>query len=134
MELAQHSHPGISLLVVDDDHVTLEVLTLMISKKFPTATIYSANSGRTAVELFKKHKHAIVITDIQMPGMDGIEMASEIKVLKADTKFIVLTAYGNTNYQEKFSEIGCHDFLSKPIEFPRLYAAIESCIAEVNEH
>ena len=131
MEPLQHSSPVISILVVEDDRVTREVLDLMIPKKFPNVTIYSTENGRTAVELFKKHKPGIIITDIQMPEMDGIEMAGEIKAMKADTKFIVLTAYSNTSYYEKFNNVGFHDFLSKPIEFEKLYAAIENCIAEI---
>jgi len=131
MEPTQHSSPAITILVVEDDKVTREVLDLMIPRKFPNASIYSANNGRTGVELFRKHTPAIVITDIQMPDMDGIEMAGEIKAIKPDTKFIVVTAYGNTSYYEKFNKIGFHDFLSKPIEFAELYAAIETCLAEI---
>jgi YesN/AraC family two-component response regulator len=128
MEPFQHS---ISILVVEDDKVTREVIDLMIPKKFPNVTIYTSANGRTGVELFKKHAPGIVITDIQMPDMDGIEMAGEIKAIKPDTKFIVVTAYGNTSYYEKFNKIGFHDFLSKPIEFEKLYAAIGKCIAEI---
>jgi YesN/AraC family two-component response regulator len=103
----------------------------MIPRKFPKASIYSTNNGRAGVELFRKYTPGIVITDIQMPDMDGIEMAGEIKAIKPDTKFIVVTAYGNTSYYEKFNKIGFHDFLSKPIEFAKLYAAIETCLAEI---
>ncbi|KAF0220451.1 MAG: response regulator [Geobacteraceae bacterium] len=131
MEPSQHSSPAISILIVEDDKVTHEVLGLMIPKKFPDVTIYSSANGRMGVELFKEHAPGIVITDIQMPDMDGIEMAGEIKAIKPDTKFIVVTAYGNTSYYEKFNKIGFHDFLSKPIEFNKLYAAIEKCIAEI---
>ena len=133
MEPSQHSNSAISILIVDDDKVIREVLELMIPKKFPAAIVYSSDNGRTGVELFKKHNPGIVITDIQMPVMDGIEMAGEIKEIKADTKFIVVTAYSNTSYYEKFSNIGFHDFLSKPIEFAKLYAAIEGCIAETDD-
>ena len=131
MKPTQHSSPAISILAVEDDKVTREVLNLMIPRKFPDVTIYTTENGRTAVELFKKHKPEIVITDIQMPEMDGIEMAGEIKAIEADTKFIVVTAYSNTSYYEKFSNIGFHDFLPKPIEFDKLFAAIEKCIAEI---
>jgi YesN/AraC family two-component response regulator len=131
MKPTQHSSPAISILAVEDDKVTREVLNLMIPRKFPDVTIYTTENGRTAVELFKKHKPEIVITDIQMPEMDGIEMAGEIKAIEADTKFIVVTAYSNTSYYEKFNNIGFHDFLPKPIEFDKLFAAIEKCIAEI---
>jgi YesN/AraC family two-component response regulator len=131
MKPTQYSSPAISILAVEDDKVTREVLNLMIPRRFPDVTIYTTKNGKTAVELFKKHKPEIVITDIQMPEMDGIEMAGEIKAIEADTKFIVVTAYSNTSYYEKFNNIGFHDFLPKPIEFDKLFAAIEKCIAEI---
>jgi YesN/AraC family two-component response regulator len=131
MKPTQYSSPAITILIVEDDKVTREVLDLMIPRKFPNTSIYSTTNGRTGVELFRKYSPGIVITDIQMPDMDGIEMAGEIKAIKPDTKFIVVTAYGNTSYHEKFNKIGFHDFLSKPIEFAKLYAAIETCLAEI---
>ena len=103
----------------------------MITRKFPVIHIYFAENGMSGLQLFKEHTPEIVITDIQMPVMDGIEMAIEIKSIRPDTKFIVLTAYSDTGYYEKFREIGFHDFLAKPVEFDLLFAAIEKCIAEV---
>jgi YesN/AraC family two-component response regulator len=128
MEPAQNS---ISMLIVEDEKVILEVMGVMISRKFPDIAIYFAENGKVGVELFKIHTPEIVITDIKLPVMDGIEMAGEIKSLQNGTKFIVLTAFSNTGYYEKFNEIGFHDFLPKPIEFDKLFAAIETCIAEI---
>lgn len=127
------SHPQhqISILIVEDEKVIREVMDVMISRRFPDAAMYVAENGRVGVELFKKHTPEIVITDIQMPVMDGITMAVEIKSIHSGTKFIVLTAFSNTGYYEKFNEIGFHDFLPKPIEFDRLFVAIEACIVEI---
>ncbi len=128
MESERHA---ISLLVVEDDNTTREILGVIISHKFPDIPLYFAENGRRGVELFKAHTPEIVITDIQMPEMDGIEMAEEIKSIKSEIKLIVLTAYGTASYHEKFNCIGFNDFLTKPIEFIRLFAAIERCIAEI---
>ncbi|MGB9081792.1 MAG: response regulator [Desulfuromonadaceae bacterium] len=125
MEPSQHS---ISMLIVEDEKVIREVMDFMISRRFPDAAIYIAENGKVGLELFKEHMPEIVITDIQMPVMDGITMAVEIKSIHSETKFIVLTAFSNTGYYEKFNEIGFHDFLPKPIEFDKLYSAIETCI------
>jgi two-component system sensor histidine kinase/response regulator len=128
MEPSQHS---ISMLIVEDEKVTREVIVVMISRKFPDVATYIAENGKVGVELFKEHAPEIVITDIQMPVMDGIEMAGEIKSLNAGTKIIVLTAFDSTDFYEKFKEIGFHDFLPKPIDFGKLFAAIEKCLAEI---
>lgn len=125
------SQQPISMLIVEDDNVTREVIGIMLPRKFPGIDTYVAENGMIGLQRFKEHLSQIVITDIQMPVMDGIEMAIKIKSIKPDTKFIVLTAYSNTGYYEKFKEIGFHDFLAKPIEFDMLFAAIERCITEI---
>jgi len=132
-DCVEHSQPArdISILVVEDDRVTLDIISLMIAKKYPDVAVYSADRARAGLELFKKHAPEIVITDISMPEMDGIEMAGEIKAIKADTKFIVLTAFGDEIHFNKFRAIGFHDFFPKPIDFAKLYAAIEKCFAEL---
>jgi YesN/AraC family two-component response regulator len=83
------------------------------------------------LEIFKKHIPEIVITDISMPVMDGIQMAGEIRSLKDDTKFIVLTGYSETDYSGKISEFRIKEYILKPIVFKRLFAAIENCIDEI---
>lgn len=122
---------SISILIVEDEKVILEVMEVMVSRKFPDIAIYLAENGKVGVELYKIHTPEIVITDIKLPVMDGIQMAGEIKSMNRGAKFIVLTAFSNTSYYEKFNEIGFHDFLPKPIEFDKLFAAIEKCIAEI---
>ena len=131
MESRRSSRPALSLLIVEDDKLASEVTFIMVSQTFPNVTVYSAENGKMGVELFKKHNPDIVITDINMPGMDGIQMASEIKRINTDTKFIVLTGYSDKNYTKKFSEIGINDYIVKPIVFEKLFSSIERCIDEI---
>jgi YesN/AraC family two-component response regulator len=130
-DLMSHPQLSISILIVEDERVIREVMDVMITRRFPDAAVYVAENGEAGLELFIKHTPEIVITDIQMPVMDGIRMAVEIKSIQSGTRFIVLTAFSNTGYYEKFNEIGFHDFLPKPIEFDKLFAAIDACIAEI---
>lgn len=122
---------AISILIVEDEKLIHEVIGVMLSRKFPALALYFAENGKVGLELFKEHMPAIIVTDIQMPVMDGIEMAAAIKLIRPGIRFIVLTAYDNTGYYGKFREIGFHDFIPKPIEFDKLFAAIEKCLAEI---
>jgi len=131
MKSSLRSRTALSILCVEDDKEALKVLSRMIALKFPDITIHVAENGKLALELFKEQRPEIVITDINMPVMDGIQMAREIKAIKTDTKFIVLTGYSDKNYLEQFCEIGYSDYIMKPIAFGILFAAIEKCIAEV---
>ena len=67
------------------------------------------------------------MTDISMPGMNGIEMARAIRLLDASATYIVLTAYGNKSYFEQFKEIGYCAYLTKPVDFNELFEMIAMC-------
>ena len=119
-----------SRLFVDDDEVVRQSIGRMIVWKFPDATVYTAENGLIGLELFKEHTPEVVITDINMPVMDGVQMASKIKTMKTDTKLIVLTGYSDKNYLDRLSEIGIDDYIVKPIDLEELFAAIEKCRGE----
>ena len=119
----------LSILITEDDQTTLNILANLIRKKF-AVKVYPAEDGKMGLEVFKAHNPDIVITDINMPVMDGIEMAREIKLIKAGTRFIVLTGYSDRNYFDRFKEIGFKDFIMKPVDFSQLFPAIEKCLAE----
>lgn len=130
MEPLQKSGSAFSMLVAEDDKAAREALCLMIRKKFPDVTIYPAENGSVGLEIFNRHRPEVVVTDVNMPVMDGIRMSELIKEIQAETKFIVLTAYNEKIFFEKFSVIGFCAYILKPIEFRKLFAAIEKCIAE----
>lgn len=124
---------SISILLVEDDKEALNLLTVILAKKFPDVALYTSINGRTGLELFKTHTPDIVITDINMPEMSGAQMADKIRAIKPDTKFIVLT--GDTerlvlqDSVEKRFEPG-HNIM-KPVNFGVLFAAIEQCLADI---
>ena len=132
MESIHSSSSALSLLIVDDDISAIETLRLMIPMKFPDVIIYVAGNGKMGVELCKEHAPDIVVTDINMPEMDGIQMAEEIKSMKVDTKFIAISGYSDKIHLDKFNDIGISDYMLKPIDLKKLFAAIGKCIDEIN--
>ena len=118
-----------SLLVVEDDKSSRDVLARMIALKFPHCTLYTADNGVSGMELFKQFLPDIVVTDINMPVMEGFEMIREISTIHPDATFIVLTAYADKVTFEKFKDLNVYSYLLKPLEFEELFAAIEKCSA-----
>jgi len=121
------SEGAISLLVAEDDKIVRHLLSLIIPKKFPDTVVHLAENGRAGLDLFERHTPRIVLTDINMPVMNGIQMSRQIRALKPDAKIIVLTAYQGSEYTEQFDEIGVESYLAKPIVFEKLFIAIENC-------
>jgi YesN/AraC family two-component response regulator len=122
-----------SILLVEDDKSASEILTSVLAIKFPQIVFYFADNGKAGLECFKKHTQAIVITDVNMPGMDGIRMAGEIKSIDAYVKLIVLTAFSDKTILETATAVGVKidHFILKPVDYRKLFAAIEQCLAEV---
>jgi len=125
--------PSVSILLVEDASVTIELLSVIIPKNFPGVALYSTIDGNKGLELFKKYMQDIVITDINMPEMSGLQMAEKIHAIKPDTKFIVIS--GGTDKSDMEATIGdrfeIDHFIVKPVRFEVLFAAIEKCIGEI---
>lgn len=119
----------VSLLIVEDDKEAVVILRGMIERQLPDVTVYVAEDGRTGLKLFKQHTPDIVITDINLPDVDGLIMAEEIKAMKDNTKFIVVTGYSNK--MDFCGSIGIEDYFVKPTDFKRLVVAIERSIGKV---
>ncbi|HEY5512809.1 MAG TPA: response regulator [Geomonas sp.] len=124
---------SLSILVVEDDKDAREILVAIIPRKFPDMTIYSAVNGKAGLDLFKNQAPDIVITDINMPEMGGIEMADEIRAINPHTRLIVLTAdTGKATLQDAVRKgVETNHYITKPIDYRDLFAAIEQCRGEL---
>jgi two-component system response regulator YesN len=100
----------------------------MVASQFPDVVIHAADNGEIGVELYKKYTPDIITTDIQMPKMDGIEMAIAIKFINPDPEFIVFSAYNDAEFADQFADIGVHTYLLKPTDWKELIAAVGKCI------
>lgn len=117
-----------TILVVDDDQLVLELLGLSIkSFGFNFAT---ANNGREAMEILKKREFTIVITDLIMPEVDGMQLLQHIKTNHPQTDVIVVTGYtGDFSYTDVI-RAGASDFIAKPFNSDELAAKINRILRE----
>jgi YesN/AraC family two-component response regulator len=123
-----------SILLVEDEEDAMEALSSILVMKYPAVTLYTATNGKTGLHLFKMHTPDIVVTDINLPELNGIQLVEEIRVIKPDTKIIVLSADSGKNsfrINDK-DEFGINHFIAKPVIFGLLFASIEQCIAEIS--
>jgi YesN/AraC family two-component response regulator len=135
MEATINTKAPISILLADDEEATLGILGNVLSKIFPDYPLYIANNGRAALELFMLKKPEIVITDINMPEMSGVQMAITIRSIKPGTKVIFLTGNSDMdhfgNHAQKGFEI--KPYIMKPVRFELLFAAIKQSITEIEQ-
>jgi YesN/AraC family two-component response regulator len=115
------------MLIVEDDKTARDVMVRMLSLKFPHFTLYTADNGISGMELFKQVLPDLVVTDINMPVMEGFEMIHEISLTHPDASFIVLTAYADKVTFERFKDLNVCSYLLKPLDFDELFASIVKC-------
>jgi YesN/AraC family two-component response regulator len=139
MERKTNSRQSISILFVEDDEVVLELQSSILAVKFPDDMLYTAVNGRQGLELFKVYTPDIVITDINMSEMCGVQMAENIRAIKPETKIIAITGQfvetgdnGKTVIRNSDGKIVKFDHvIVKPIDISELCGVIKQCIGEI---
>ncbi len=111
------------VMVVDDEIAMREILKIML-KDFE---VIEATNGREAVEIYKKEKPDIVLMDIMMPIMNGIEATREIKKLDPNAKVVAITAYASSK-GEKIVDAGADYILRKPFTRREVVKVIEDIL------
>jgi two-component system, cell cycle sensor histidine kinase and response regulator CckA len=115
----------LTILYVEDDPDAREQLGMFLERR--VGRLITAENGAAGLAAFcGQHPH-IVITDIQMPEMDGLTMAQEIRRLDAAVPLIVVTAFEQTDYLMRSIEIGMDKYVAKPVNPDRLHAALLEC-------
>lgn len=123
----------VRLIIVDDEQIVLDGIQFIINKHFDEIEVVDvAKTGREAIEKCLKHRPDIVLMDIQMPGINGIEAISTIKEQNKDIKFIIISAYEQFDYAKEAVKLAVKDYVLKPINKNRLIEIIGNVIDEVN--
>ncbi len=112
------------VLVVDDEKIMLDSICLILGKE-PDLQLEIAHSGREAIEKAELFRPELVMMDIKMPGINGLEALSEIRRMDTAAILIVLTAYENFSYAQEAIRLNVYDYLVKPINKTRLLELID---------
>lgn len=130
--------PVIKLCVIDDIRSVIEMITRMPPwKEHGIEVIGTALDGQEGVRIVKERRPHIVLTDIRMPKMDGLEMTRSILEQAPDTKIIILSAYTDFSYTQQAIRLGTFDFVKKPFSIDEIVKAVleakESYLAGVEK-
>ncbi len=120
-----------SLLYVEDDlNLQRETKTILerIFKQIDTAS-----DGQEALELFKSNHYDLIITDIEMPRLNGLEMSKAIKTINSKIPIVVVSAYSNTSYFVEAIEIGINYYILKPMDITKLIDTLYDVAKLINE-
>ena len=117
------------VLIVEDEPISLEMLSKTLKEDF---NVLTANNGKKGFELYKKFNPHIIISDLNMPIMNGIELIQKIRELDQNSKIIITTFKNDVQTLLQASELKLFKYLIKPIDFTTLKNIIKESIEELN--
>ena len=117
------------ILVVEDNAQARKQLQQLLQMD-PQLQIDAANDGRQALEFLAEKHYSIVITDLKMPALGGIELIEEVQKQGRDVTVIVTTGHGSIDQAVQAIRLGAYDFLTKPIDVDHLRLVIDRALRE----
>ncbi len=122
------------LMIVDDEYLSRFALRTLISKKISGIEIIGeAENGRQAIELNRKLRPEIIIMDIKMPGISGIDASMEIINEFPETNILILTAYDNFGFIKRALDIGVKGYILKPIKEAEVIDKLSRMLDQIHE-
>ena len=120
---------GAKILVVDDELDMLALLAMIISEK-TEHNVTTTNNPLEAVQFVKEkeNEYDLVISDLKMPGMNGIELIAEIRKIDQYIPILVITAYGSNESAEEAINKGAYDYITKPFRKEQILIAIDRAL------
>ncbi|KZL90266.1 response regulator [Clostridium magnum] len=123
----------IKILIVDDEKLERESLKSIINSKYSDEIVLlEAKHGREAIQIGDMEKPDIIMTDIKMPGIDGIQVIKKIKSFLPNTYFLILTAYDYFDFAKEAIECGVKEYILKPFDREGLLEKIDYALKFIN--
>lgn len=117
------------ILYVEDDEISRKSLGLIIKRKYPEIRLVLAANGKEGLDMYKLERPALVITDIIMPVMDGMQMIKEIRAIRPDAGIIVTSASCDFESFTDIIDLDSRFYLCKPINVNKLFDVIDELLA-----
>lgn len=122
----------VRVLFVEDDEEMRDAVGEYLQKIFRHVT--TAKDGQEGLKLFQEQRFDIVLTDIQMPYMNGLEMAKEIKTINPNQEIIIISAHSEKAYFLDAIRIGINGFIPKPVDSIQMNQILYKSIFNVNNY
>jgi len=121
------------LMVVDDEQIVIDAVNFIVKNHIDNVSVcVSARSGSAAIELIAQYKPDIVLMDICMPGMNGLETIAEIKRIAPATRFVIISAYEQFEFAKQAVELNVREYLLKPVNKQRLIDTLDHIVMELD--
>jgi two-component system response regulator YesN len=126
----------VTILIVDDEQVEREGVGYLINRRNLPIVTKQAQNGQAALDVLQKEPIDILITDVKMPIMNGMELCRRVRLINNELVILVLSAYGDFEYTQKAIQARVDDYILKPVDIKEFDTALDSAlnIVEQRQH
>src|SRR6266849_9858819 len=118
----------VRVLIVDDDPALLQALPQAIALRMKDVEVESSDSAQEALQQVQKKTYDAIVSDIKMPGMDGITMIEQLQHLCPETPTLLITGHGERDLAIRALRVGAYDFIQKPIDREYFISSLQRAI------
>lgn len=119
-----------TLLLVEDDRSNLESLERLFSRD--GYRVLTTSDAKSALEMLRKHRVHVVVTDLMMPGLSGMDLLKAIKTITPETEVVMMTAYGTVETAVEAMRAGAYDFVEKPLKRMQITKTVAKAIEKAS--
>src|SRR5258707_394537 len=116
------------ILIVDDDPALLQALPHTLSLRISGVQADTSASAQGALELIQEQDYDVIVSDIKMPGMDGLALLTQIQALRPETPTLLITGHGEHQLAIQALRGGAYDYLQKPLDRDDVVAAVQRAL------
>lgn len=118
-----------SILIVDDDPSVLFMLSASLEKLSDLYSVDTCGNAKEALEKFRQRQYTLMITDYQMPGMNGLDLAQAVQAISPQTHILMLTAHGSDDLREQVDQLNLAGIVSKPSTIKEIREIVDRTIS-----
>jgi len=121
-------------LIVDDEKIERNGIRFLLKKIVSECYIDEEKNGKAALEFLKKNSVDILLTDVKMPFMDGLELIEEVSKINQNIKIVIFSGYSEFEYAKSAMKLGVSDYILKPVDPTEFNKTIKRIISEIQEN
>ena len=121
------------ILIVDDEKIERNGIKLLLKQLDHEFDVSEAGNGMIAYDMLKENDYDILLTDIKMPFMDGMELIEKVHGMKQNLKYIIFSGCSDFSYAKQAVKLGVADYILKPVDINEFKATINKVVAELDE-
>jgi DNA-binding NtrC family response regulator len=130
-DIEEHSQPlSHRLLLIDDDPALLMALPDTLRSRLQGCLVETATTPEEALQLVNEKPYDAIISDIRMPGMDGVALTLKMREIQPNTPVILITGHGENGLRSKASAAGAFAFLTKPLDAAFIITLLQQALQE----